>query len=114
VIPIPSTRRRRRATDQAVWRDRRSLKDIDISIPLNMLTCVTGVSGREIHFVHDVLYSASSEPKADGTSACGAFKRLEGVRLITDAVLVDQAPIGRRFCTVESMTYSRRLIDRGY
>jgi len=96
-IPIPSTRRR--GTGQYVrlfGASEHNLKEIDISIPLNMLTVVTGVSGSgKSTLVHDVLYAAIKRAKGGWDKRVGTFRKLEGTELITDAVLVDQAPIGR-------------------
>jgi excinuclease ABC subunit A len=97
VIPVAPTRRR--GTGQKIrliGATEHNLKDIDVSIPLNTLTVVTGVSGSgKSTLVHDVLYSAIKRAKGVSEKRVGAFKRLEGIELITDAVLVDQAPIGR-------------------
>jgi excinuclease ABC subunit A len=96
-IPVPSPRRRgsgqkirlRGATEH-------NLKDVDIDIPLNTLTCVTGVSGSgKSTLVHDVLYAAVKRLKGDWDRRVGAHRSLEGIELITDVVLVDQTPIGR-------------------
>src|SRR5688572_9205443 len=73
-----------------------NLKDVDIAIALNTLTCVTGVSGSgKSTLVHDVLYAAIKRAKGDWDRRVGAFRGLEGLEYITDVVLVDQAPIGR-------------------
>jgi len=73
-----------------------NLKDIDIDIPLNALTCVTGVSGSgKSTLVHDVLYAAIKRAKGDWDRRVGSFRELQGLEYITDVVLVDQAPIGR-------------------
>jgi excinuclease ABC subunit A len=70
-----------------------NLKDIDISIPLNTLTVVTGVSGSgKSTLVHDVLYAAVKRAKGGWDRRVGAFRKLEGIEYITDAVLVDQRP----------------------
>src|SRR5436190_8263084 len=73
-----------------------NLKDVDIEIPLNTLTCVTGVSGSgKSTLVHDVLYAAIKRSKGGWDKRLGAFRTIEGTELVTDVVLVDQAPIGR-------------------
>jgi excinuclease ABC subunit A len=96
-IPVPTTRRR--GTGQKIrllGASEHNLKEIDVSIPLNTLTCVTGVSGSgKSTLVHDVLYAAIKRAKGGWEKRVGALKKLEGVEYITDAVLVDQAPIGR-------------------
>ncbi len=97
VIPVPAPRRRglaqkiklRGATEH-------NLKDVDIAIPLNTLTCVTGVSGSgKSTLVHDVLYAAIKRAKGDWDRRVGSFRGLEGLEYISDVVLVDQTPIGR-------------------
>ena len=96
-IPVPSPRRKgigqkirlRGATEH-------NLKDVDIAIPLNTLTCVTGVSGSgKSTLVHDVLYAAIKRAKGDWDRRVGTFSELEGLEYITDVALVDQTPIGR-------------------
>jgi excinuclease ABC subunit A len=73
-----------------------NLKDVDIEIPLNTLTCVTGVSGSgKSTLVHDVLYAAIKRAKGDWDRRVGRYASLEGLEYISDVVLVDQAPIGR-------------------
>jgi len=73
-----------------------NLKDVDIEIPLNALTCVTGVSGSgKSTLVHDVLYAAIKRAKGDWDRRVGSFRELQGLEYISDVVLVDQAPIGR-------------------
>ena len=73
-----------------------NLKGIDVEIPLGVLTAVTGVSGSgKSTLVHDVLYAGIKRAKGDWDRKVGAADRIEGIELITDVVLVDQAPIGR-------------------
>ena len=96
-IPIPTTRRR--GTGQRIrlhGASEHNLKNVEISLPLNALTCVTGVSGSgKSTLVHDVLYAAIKRAKGGWDKRVGTFAKLEGTELISDVVLVDQAPIGR-------------------
>jgi excinuclease ABC subunit A len=96
-ISIPATRRR--GTGQRLrllGATEHNLKDIDVSIPLGTLTCVTGVSGSgKSTLVHDVIYGAVRRAKGSFDKPVGAFESLEGAEYLTDAVLVDQTPIGR-------------------
>jgi excinuclease ABC subunit A len=96
-IPVPGTRRR--GTGQKIklaGATEHNLKDVDVTIPLNALTCVTGVSGSgKSTLVHDVLYAAIKRAKGGWDKRVGTFRALEGSEFITDVVLVDQAPIGR-------------------
>jgi excinuclease ABC subunit A len=96
-IPVPQTRRR--GTGQKIrltGATEHNLKNVDVAIPLNTLTVVTGVSGSgKSTLVHDVLYAAVKRAKGAWEKRVGTFAKLEGVEYISDAVLVDQAPIGR-------------------
>jgi excinuclease ABC subunit A len=96
-IPVPTGRRRGSGQGlRLLGASEHNLKDIDISIPLNTLTCVTGVSGSgKSTLVHDVLYAAIKRAKGGWEKRVGGFRKLEGTELISDVVLVDQAPIGR-------------------
>jgi excinuclease ABC subunit A len=73
-----------------------NLKGIDVGIPLQRLVCITGVSGSgKSTLVQDVLYAALRKAKGKPTDLPGTFRELRGHALIEDAVMVDQAPIGR-------------------
>jgi excinuclease ABC subunit A len=96
-IPVPSPRRKGVGQKIRLYgASEHNLKNVDIDIPLNTLTCVTGVSGSgKSTIVHDVLYAAIKRAKGDWDRRVGSHRGLEGLEFITDAVLVDQAPIGR-------------------
>jgi len=96
-IPVPTTRRKGSGQFiKLLGATAHNLKDVDIAIPLNTLTCVTGVSGSgKSTLVHDVLYAAIKRQKGDWDRPVGAFRKLEGTEMVTDVVLVDQQPIGR-------------------
>jgi excinuclease ABC subunit A len=96
-IPVPAVRRKpSNQRLRILGAAEHNLKDIDVEIPLGMLTCVTGVSGSgKSTFVHDVLYAAMKRSKGDWDRRVGTHRKLEGAEFITDVVLVDQAPIGR-------------------
>jgi excinuclease ABC subunit A len=96
-IPVPSPRRKGVGQKIRLYgATEHNLKNIDIEIPLNTLTCVTGVSGSgKSTLVHDVLYAAIKRAKGDWDRRVGSFRALEGLEYITDTILVDQAPIGR-------------------
>ena len=96
-IPVPATRRRpSNQRLRVLGATEHNLKDIDVEIPLGMLTCVTGVSGSgKSTFVHDVLYAALKRAKNDWDRRVGSHRKLEGAEFVTDVILVDQTPIGR-------------------
>ena len=96
-IPVPSTRRRGSGQKlRLLGATEHNLKNIDVEIPLNTLTCITGVSGSgKSTLVHDVLYSAVKRAKGGSEKRVGAYRKIEGTEFVSDVVLVDQTPIGR-------------------
>ncbi len=73
-----------------------NLKNVDLRVPLGRLVCVTGVSGSgKSTLVEDVLYPALLKAHGKPTEAPGAYRSLAGYEKITQAVMVDQSPIGR-------------------
>jgi excinuclease ABC subunit A len=96
-IAVPSPRRRGSGQKLKLrGSTEHNLKNVDIEIPMNTLTCVTGVSGSgKSTLVHDVLYAAIKRAKGDWDRRVGAHRSLEGLEFVSDVVLVDQTPIGR-------------------
>ncbi|NSL53632.1 excinuclease ABC subunit UvrA [Uliginosibacterium aquaticum] len=73
-----------------------NLKNVDLSIPLGRLVCVTGVSGSgKSTLIQDVLWPALKKAKGEATEAPGAFAKLVGEELIEAIVMVDQSQIGK-------------------
>jgi excinuclease ABC subunit A len=76
-----------------------NLKNIDLSIPLDMIVAITGVSGSgKSTLLHDVLYQAlcSAKKQVNGTApGTPTWREIEGDEYIDEVVLVDQSPIGR-------------------
>jgi excinuclease ABC subunit A len=96
-IPVPASRRKPTAQKlRLLGASEHNLKNIDVEIPLGTLTCVTGVSGSgKSTLVHDVLYAGLKRVKGEWDRRVGLHRRLDGSELLSDVVLVDQAPIGR-------------------
>ena len=73
-IPVPSSRRRGSGQKlRLLGATEHNLKNIDVEIPLNTLTCITGVSGSgKSTLVHDVLYAAVKRAKGGTEKRVGA------------------------------------------
>ncbi len=73
-----------------------NLKNIDVTIPLQRLVCVTGVSGSgKSTLVNDVLYASLLKAKGKPTEAAGKHRELRGHKNVAEVVMVDQSPIGK-------------------
>jgi excinuclease ABC subunit A len=96
-IPIPATRRKHAPLSLTVTgASQHNLQHVDVRIPLNTLTCVTGVSGSgKSTLVHDVIYAAVKRAKGEWDKPVGEHESFEGAELVSDVTLVDQTPIGR-------------------
>ena len=96
-IPVPQTRRRSHVQRLRITgATEHNLKNIDVDIPLGVLTCISGVSGSgKSTLVHDVIYAAIKRAKGDWDRRVGTHRSLDGLEFLSDVVLVDQQPIGR-------------------
>ena len=73
-----------------------NLKNIDVTIPLHQLVCITGVSGSgKSTLMRDVLYPWLCKHKGKSVETPGMCKKVTGHKNIDDVVLVDQSPIGK-------------------
>ena len=96
-IPVPGSRRADSGREIRIeGAMRHNLRGIDVTIPLGMLVCVTGVSGSgKSTLVHEVLYRGLKHALGDAGGAQGSYRRITGHEQISSAELVDQSPIGR-------------------
>ncbi|MFC1643283.1 excinuclease ABC subunit UvrA [Myxococcota bacterium] len=73
-----------------------NLKNVTVSIPLGLITAVTGVSGSgKSSLIVDTLLSAARAELYGATSWVGPCDRIEGLSHIDKVISIDQAPIGR-------------------
>jgi excinuclease ABC subunit A len=96
-IPVPAERRSRNGKSlQILGANANNLKNIDVTIPLGMLTVVTGVSGSgKSTLVNDILYRALAAKIYRSMEKPGGHREILGIEHTDKVVQIDQAPIGR-------------------
>ncbi|MEW6679543.1 MAG: excinuclease ABC subunit UvrA [bacterium] len=73
-----------------------NLKNIDVSIPLGVFTCITGVSGSgKSSLIAETLHPALSGILHRSSIKPGRYEGLEGIEFIDKVINIDQSPIGR-------------------
>jgi len=96
-IPVPAGRRRANGLALSIAGCRaNNLKDIDVTIPLGVITCVTGVSGSgKSTLVLDTLHRALAQKLSGARERPGAYRTLAGLEHVDKVIHIDQSPIGR-------------------
>jgi excinuclease ABC subunit A len=95
-IPLPLSRRSGRRALVLTGARANNLKNVTVKIPLNTLTCVTGISGSgKSTLVHDTLYRAVARHFKVDFAVPGAHDELRGLQHLKGIRLIDQEPIGR-------------------
>jgi excinuclease ABC subunit A len=73
-----------------------NLKNIDVTIPLGKLVCITGVSGSgKSTLMSDILYNALASKLMGARTMSGDHERIEGIEHLDKIINIDQSPIGR-------------------
>lgn len=73
-----------------------NLKNIDVSFPLGVMTCVTGVSGSgKSSLVNEILYKRLARDLNRARTIPGKHKKIEGLDQVDKVIDIDQSPIGR-------------------
>jgi excinuclease ABC subunit A len=96
-IPVPKKRRQGNGHFLEIkGAQHNNLKNVDVSIPLGCLTCITGVSGSgKSTLTIDILYKALASHFWNAMDKPGAFKKIKGIHHLDKVIDINQAPIGR-------------------
>jgi len=95
-IPVPETRRTPTGWIKVQGAQENNLKNVDVEIPLGVMTCVTGVSGSgKSSLVNEILYKHLARELNRARCIPGRHKGIEGVEQLDKVINIDQSPIGR-------------------
>ncbi len=73
-----------------------NLRNIDVALPLGVLTCITGVSGSgKSTLVYEILYKSLARQLSKALTRPGKHKSIEGTDAVDKVISIDQSPLGR-------------------
>lgn len=95
-IPVPKKRRKSTGTLSIKGARHNNLKNINVDIPLGVMTCVTGVSGSgKSSLVNEILYKTLAKKLNRAKCIPGEHDTIEGIEQLDKVIDIDQSPIGR-------------------
>ena len=95
-IPVPKTRKKPAGWIKVCGAKEHNLKNIDVKIPLGVMTAVTGVSGSgKSSLVNEILYKRLARDLNRARVIPGEHKKIEGMDQLDKVINIDQSPIGR-------------------
>ena len=95
-IPVPSERRKPTGWIKVRGARVNNLKDIDVEIPLGIMTVVTGVSGSgKSSLVNEILYKHLAKSLNRARTIAGDHDGIDGLESLDKVIAIDQSPIGR-------------------
>ena len=95
-IPVPNERRQPTGYLTVKGARENNLKNIDVTFPLGVMTCVTGVSGSgKSSLVNEILYKALAKKLNRARTIPGKHKEIIGTEQLDKIIAIDQSPIGR-------------------
>jgi len=95
-IPVPAERRVPSGWITVHGARENNLKNVDVKIPLGVMTCVTGVSGSgKSSLVNEILYKSLAKKLNRARTIAGNHDDIDGVEQLDKIIAIDQSPIGR-------------------
>ena len=95
-IPVPSKRRRPTGFLTIKGARENNLKNIDVQVPLGIMTCITGVSGSgKSSLTNEILYKHLARTLNRARCIPGEHDDILGVEQLDKIIDIDQSPIGR-------------------
>ncbi len=95
-IPVPAKRKKPTGWIKVVGAQENNLKNIDVDIPLGVMTCVTGVSGSgKSSLVNEIVYKRLARELNRARTIPGKHRDILGMEQLDKVIDIDQSPIGR-------------------
>ncbi len=95
-IPVPDHRGKPSGWLKVLGAKENNLKNIDVQIPLGIMTCVTGVSGSgKSSLINEIVYKRLARELNRARTIPGKHKDIEGIENLDKVIAIDQSPIGR-------------------
>ena len=95
-IEVPSVRREPKGFITVHGAREHNLKNIDVDIPLKVMTCVTGVSGSgKSSLVNEILHKSLAKTLNRARTIAGDHDSITGIDTLDKVIDIDQSPIGR-------------------
>lgn len=95
-IPVPTERKKPTGFLKVLGAAQNNLKNIDVEIPLGVMTCVTGVSGSgKSSLINSIVYKRLAKELNRAKVKAGKHKGMEGIEQLDKIIAIDQSPIGR-------------------
>ena len=95
-IPVPTERKKPTGFLKVLGAAQNNLKNINVEIPLGVMTCVTGVSGSgKSSLINSIVYKRLAKELNRAKVKAGKHKGMEGIEQLDKIIAIDQSPIGR-------------------
>ena len=95
-IPVPTERKKPAGWLKIKGAAENNLKQVNVDIPLGVMTCVTGVSGSgKSSLINEVLYKTLARDLNRARTIPGKHKSIQGLEQLDKVINIDQSPIGR-------------------
>ena len=95
-IPVPEKRSEPTGWIKILGAQENNLKNLDVEIPLGIMTCITGVSGSgKSSLINEILYKRLARDLNRARTIPGKHKDIEGIDQLDKVIAIDQSPIGR-------------------
>ena len=95
-IPVPAKRRTYKNYLTVYGAKENNLQNINVTFPLGVFVCVTGVSGSgKSSLLNEIVYKSLAKKLNRARTVAGKHQSIEGIEFLDKIINIDQSPIGR-------------------